>query len=112
MRKYCRGGIKKTFIEYMLQEILKTLKQHQGAPIEQENEKQVRDKVRDKFGISSEQIIERIRQNKHITLDEIASELKVTRRTVEKKMRELKAAGIVKRKGSNKTGSWEINTEY
>lgn len=100
----------------MLQEILKTLKQHQGAPIEQVNEKQirdkVRDKVRDKFGISSEQIIERIRQNKHITLDEIASELKVTRRTVEKKMRELKAAGIVKRKGSNKTGSWEINTEY
>jgi predicted HTH transcriptional regulator len=108
MRKYCRGGTKKTFIEYMLQEILKTLKQHQGAPIEQENEKQ----VRDKFGISSEQIIERIRQNKHITLDEIASELKVTRRTVEKKMRELKAAGIVKRTGSNKTGSWEINTEY
>lgn len=41
------------FIEFMLQEILNTLKRHQGSLISQHNVMEVRDKVRDKFGISS-----------------------------------------------------------
>ena len=99
----------------MLQEILKTLKQHQGAPIEQENEKQVRDKirdkVRDKFGISSEQIIEQIQRNPAVTLDEIAAALSVTRRSIEKKIKELRDAGYIRREGSNKSGRWIVNDE-
>ena len=38
------------FIEFMLQEILNTLKRHQGSLISQHNVMEVRDKVRDKFG--------------------------------------------------------------
>ena len=45
---------------------------------------EVRDKVRDKFGISSEQIIEQIQRNPAVTLDEIAAALSVTRRSIEK----------------------------
>lgn len=38
------------FIDFMLQEILNTLKNHQGSLISQLDAVEVRDKVRDKFG--------------------------------------------------------------
>lgn len=96
------------FIDFMLQEILNTLKNHQGSSLSQAEEWDVRDIVRDKFGISSGQIVELIRDNPHITLDEIASALSVTRRSIEKKIKELRDAGYIKREGSNKTGRWVI----
>ena len=75
------------FIEFMLQEI------------------------RDKFGISSEQIIEQIQRNPAVTLDEIAAALSVTRRSIEKKIKELRDAGYIRREGSNKSGRWIVNDE-
>ena len=96
------------FIDFMLQEILNTLKNHQGSSLSQAEKWDVRDIVRDKFGISSGQIVELIRDNPHITLDEIASALSVTRRSIEKKIKELRDAGYIKREGSNKTGRWVI----
>lgn len=96
------------FIDFMLQEILNTLKNHQGSSLYQAEKWDVRDIVRDKFGISSGQIVELIRDNPHITLDEIASALSVTRRSIEKKIKELRDAGYIKREGSNKTGRWVI----
>lgn len=96
------------FIDFMLQEILNTLKNHQGSSLSQAEEWDVRDIVRDKFGISSGQIVELIRDNPYITLDEIASVLSVTRRSIEKKIKELRDAGYIKREGSNKTGRWVI----
>lgn len=105
-----RVGNSGPFIDFMLQEILKTLKEHRGKSIEQPEPENslIRDKVRDKFGISSGQIIELIQQNPSITLDEIAVHLSVTRRSVEKKIKELRDAGIIKRTGSNKTGHWTV----
>lgn len=99
-----------SFIDFMLQEILNTLKKHQGEPIIQtETESDsIRDKVREIFGISSGQIIELIQQNPSITLDDIAAHLSVTRRSIEKKIKELRDAGIIKRTGSNKSGLWTI----
>lgn len=99
------------FIEFMLQEILNTLKRHQGSLISQHNVMEVRDKVRDKFGISSEQIIEQIQRNPAVTLDEIAAALSVTRRSIEKKIKELRDAGYIRREGSNKSGRWIVNDE-
>lgn len=43
-----------------------------------------------------------------IILDEIAAHLSVTRRSIEKKIKELRDAGIIKRTGSNKSGYWTI----
>lgn len=88
----------------MLQEILNTLKEHQGTPIIQTKESE----VRDKFGINSGQIIEQIRRNPNVTLDEIAATFSVTRRSIEKKIKELRDAGYLKREGSNKSGRWVI----
>lgn len=94
----------------MLQEILNTLEEHRGDPIvpAAAGIHSLRDKVRDKFGISSGQIIELIYQSPGITLDEIATCLSVTRRSIEKKIKELRDAGIIKRTGSNKSGCWTI----
>lgn len=102
--KFRSGGVG----VFMLQEILNTLKEHQGTPIIQTKESEVRDKVRDKFGINSGQIIEQIRRNPNVTLDEIAATLSVTRRSIEKKIKELRDAGYLKREGSNKSGRWVI----
>ena len=99
------------FIEFMLQEILNTLKRHQGSLISQHNVMEVRDKIRDKFGISSGQIIEQIQRNPAVTLDEIAAALSVTRRSIEKKIKELRDAGYIRREGSNKSGRWIVNDE-
>lgn len=60
------------------------------------------------FGISSGQIIEQIQRNPTITLDEIASMLSVTHRSIEKKIKELRDAGYIRREGSNKSGHWVI----
>ena len=99
------------FIDFMLQEILNTLKRHQGSLISQHNVMEVRDKIRDKFGISSEQLIEQIQRNPAVTLDEIAAALSVTRRSIEKKIKELRDAGYIRREGSNKSGRWIVNDE-
>lgn len=103
------------FIDFMLQEILNTLKSHQGTSLSHDGEpeswKEVRDKVRDKFGISSGHIIEQIARNPNITLDEIAAILSVTRRSIEKKIKELRDAGHIRREGSNKAGRWIIVNE-
>ena len=72
---------------------------------------EVRDKIRDKFGISSEQIIEQIQRNPAVTLDEIAAALSVTRRSIEKKIKELRDAGYIRREGSNKSGRWIVYDE-
>lgn len=92
------------FIDFMLQEILNTLKSHQGSLISQLDAVE----VRDKFGISSGQIIELIRRNPAITLDGIAVALSLTRRSIEKKIKELRDGGYIKREGSNKSGRWIV----
>ena len=79
---------------------------------------EVRDKAQDKFGINSyicvkfgenaAKIVNLMHENQEITLDEIAEAIGVTRRTVEKKVKMLKEAGIVTRVGSNKSGVWKV----
>lgn len=96
------------FIDFMLRKILEALKTHQGPSLSATNDLEIRGKVRDKFGIKSETIIELILKKPAITLDEISELLSVTRRSVEKRIKILKEAGYIKREGSNKTGHWVI----
>src|SRR5574344_2716171 len=92
------------FIEFMLEEILKTLKGHQGTPLVRGMiHDKVRDKVRNIFGINSEKIIAFILENPNCNLDDLATSLKVTRRAIEKHVKQLREAGFIKHVGSNKT---------
>ncbi|MCG0189337.1 HTH domain-containing protein [Phocaeicola vulgatus] len=41
----------------------------------------------------------------------MAAALSVTRRSIEKKIKELRDAGYIRREGSNKSGRWIVNDE-
>jgi ATP-dependent DNA helicase RecG len=59
-------------------------------------------------GQSSERVKSMIKANATITLDEIATEMKISRRAVEKIVRKLREAGEIRHKGPNKGGEWEV----
>ncbi|MBQ5852178.1 MAG: putative DNA binding domain-containing protein [Lachnospiraceae bacterium] len=64
--------------------------------------------IRDKFGENAAKIAGLMCEKPESTLDEIATVIGVTRRTVEKQVKKLKEAGIVVRVGSNKCGVWKV----
>lgn len=60
---------------------------------------------------SSQKIIALIRENAHITTQEMADNLGVSRRAVAKTIARLKAEGVIRRVGPDKGGFWEIVKE-
>ena len=75
----------------------------------------VREEVRKQKTKSSERspetkdlIIDIIKQDSHITAAEIAMQLNMSSRGVEKQIRKLREAGMIKRIGGRFGGSWEI----
>ena len=57
---------------------------------------------------SSEKILELMKQNPHITASELASQIGISSRAVEKHISNLKEAGKLNRIGSAKSGQWEV----
>ena len=57
---------------------------------------------------SSVKIIELISSNKNITIPEIAIELGISQRGVEKQIAKLKNKNCIKRIGPDKGGYWEV----
>ncbi|MEW5816335.1 MAG: ATP-binding protein [Spirochaetota bacterium] len=68
----------------------------------------VRSKFGEKFGVSSEKILRIILQNKDISAQAIAEQIKLSSRAVEKQISNLKKLGILKRVGPDKGGYWQI----
>lgn len=87
------------FIDFMLGEIKKSLEAHLKVP------DKVPDKVPNKTG---QKIMELLRQNPRMTIDQISQELGMTARGVGKAIEQLREAGLIERRGSNKSGHWEI----
>jgi len=56
----------------------------------------------------AERILRCIRQNPRKTLEKIAEETELSKRTVSRKMKAMQEAGIVKRVGNTRSGHWEI----
>lgn len=54
-------------------------------------------------------LIELIKQNQRITAIEISQHLKVSLSTVRRRIKTLKAQGLLERIGSDKTGYWKIS---
>ncbi len=88
------------FIEFMLEEILTTLKKRQGEPLKPESNDIVNDTVNG--------TVKLIKANQRITIDELALKLNKSRRTITRIIKKLQADGIISRIGSDKTGHWEI----
>ena len=56
----------------------------------------------------TKRMIDILRERPFTTLNELAENLNIAKRTVQRRMNALKAAGIVVRVGSKKTGHWQI----
>lgn len=109
------------FIDFMLNEIYKTLKAHQGEELTINNGTPIEKdfginfgeefgiKYGIKFGINDKQLLLLLNSNPSLTASEAAERIGMSQRGVEKLMKRLKDIGIVSRQGSRKNGLWIIN---
>lgn len=89
------------FIDFMLNEILKTLQKN----IKEEVTNKIPNKVPNKSELS---ILKLLADNPHLTRVELADKVGITENGVKKIIANMKAAGWIERMGSNKTGFWIV----
>lgn len=102
----------------MLHDILMTLKSHQGEPIVKKGEEvpnKVPNKIPNKWKeqypeipIQAWNVLDMIRTNPTISANEAGRLLNLSPRMIRKYISVLKAAGLLERVGSNKSGYWKI----
>lgn len=111
------------FIDFMLEEILKTLKSHQGTkqpdynpnvtPLDKQFGitfgKEFGVKFGVKFGDNEKQLLLSLNSNPGMTAQDIADSLGITKRAVEKQIKKLRELNVLTRQGSAKNGLWVIN---
>ena len=61
--------------------------------------------------VNETKVLNLINENCKITINEIASKIDLSRRTVQTIINSLKSKGLLLRAGSDKTGHWEINNK-
>ena len=96
------------FINFMLQEILNTLKFHQGETIDPHVGINVGTNVGINVGINEQKLLSLIARSPHISAREMAASLGITQRQCERILATLKQQQRIRRSGSNKSGYWEI----
>ena len=89
------------FIDFMLEEILNALIDHQGKSNAE---------IADEKGLSHQQerVLGYLRADKHITAAKIAKDLGMSARQVERLLSDLKAKDIIRREGANRNGYWIV----
>jgi Fic family protein len=92
-----------SFVEFMLEEILTTLKKRQGKPFIREIVGTVNGTVND--------TVKLIKGNPKITLDDLALKLNKSRRTVTRIIKKLQDEGVIIRIGADKSGYWQVKDE-
>ncbi len=116
-----RLGQSGPFIDFMLGEIYKTLKEHreEDLAVKEENPidrefgikfgEEFGIKYGIKFGINDKKLLLLLNSNPSSTATEAAERIGMTLRGVEKLMKRLKDIGVISRQGSRKNGLWIIN---
>lgn len=94
------------FIEFMLEEIDKSVLQHKGEPLDDTVNDTVNDTV--KTTPTQEGIIDLVRKNPLSTYDELAAQLGVGRATIARNIAILKDRGVLTRVGEDKNGYWKL----
>ena len=108
------------FIDFMLSEILETLKSHQGEELYRVHDKvhdkfhdKVHDKVHDKYPNitdSAWNVLDYLGEHNSASAAMVAEALGMSERMVRKHIATLKAARLLSRMGSNKNGKWIVYT--
>jgi Fic family protein len=94
-------GDSSPFIDFMLEEILNALVGHQGKSNAE---------IADEKGLyyQHERVLGYLRADRHISAVAIAANLGMSARQVERILADLKKKGIIRRKGANRNGYWEV----
>jgi len=92
------------FIEFMLNEIYNTLKQHQYEPTEDN----VGTNVGINVGTNEDRILAIISSRPNATARLMATQLNITQRQCERILANLRQRGLIRRVGPNKGGHWEV----
>lgn len=89
------------FIDFMLEEILNALVDHQGKSNAD---------IADEKGLKYQQlrVLGYLRADRHTTAAKIAADLDMSARQIERMLADMKAKGIIRRIGANRNGYWEI----
>ena len=89
------------FIDFMLEEILNALVDHQGKSNAD---------IADEKGLNYQQlrVLGYLRADRHTTAAKIAADLDMSARQIERMLADMKAKGIIRRIGANRNGYWEI----
>ena len=90
------------FVEFLLLLILK------AAEEIVQNEKRVTVKVIVKVTVNQKKILEAVKKNPHVTLDELSKKIGISRKSIAANVKKLQEAGMLKRNGADKNGYWEI----
>ena len=107
------------FIDFMLNEIYKTLKSHQGEPLPDKLHDNIPNKVPNKLkqqypGLSDAvwDVYLEFKEDAYASAETIGSRLGISGRMVRKHISILREAGLIVRVGSNKTGYWKVTIDY
>lgn len=90
------------FVEFLLLLILKVAEEIV------QNEKRVTVKVTVKVTVNQKKILEAVKKNPHVTLDELSKKIGISRKSIAANVKKLQEAGMLKRNGADKNGYWEI----
>ena len=102
------------FIDFMLREIHKTLKAHQGEthPSEEyEFGARFGKEFGVKFGVNEKRVLLLLDSNPSSSAGDIAEQTGLSKRGIEKQLKKFRELGIIARTGSDKNGLWIINKE-
>ena len=104
-------GESTVFIEFMLTQIDNILEELLNQMTNSTTDDAILDADGANHGADNmeSRLLSGLKQNPYITQTDLAKELSLSRRTVQRIMKELMNDGKIKRVGSNRTGHWEIN---
>jgi len=117
-----KAGQSGPFIDFMLEEIFKTLKAHQGEPLPDKVPAKVPNKIPNKvpnkikklfpdLSDAAWEVFMNIKHRPSITSQELGTALGISDRMARKHISVLRGAGLISRVGSNKTGYWKITID-
>ena len=108
-----RDGHSGPFIDFMLNEIYKTLLERRGDELDTGKFNLIEDKFGvvfgSEFGIKEKQILLLLDSNPAFTAADISVQIGISQRAVEKQIKKLKDLNIIYRHGSRKNGLWVVN---
>ena len=116
-----KAGQSGPFIDFMLNEIYKTLKEHQGEelPINDVDSidrqfgvrfgKEFGVKFGVKFGVNEKRLLLLLDESPGMSAQDAANIIGISKRGIEKQLKKLKDIGAISRQGSDKSGIWVIN---